>query len=202
MKRAFSPVLALLIICIACTALCDGAIRVVDNPPEAEPAQTVTLLFDLSADTAANALVLFPSVPIAKRALDMIRQWDRHDILLVTDVPQDKTAAYEGIAAAILPSDALTPGEELLEACAAYGITALYHCAYPRHLADEAVLARHEALQRNAEAHGCTFYDVSMPDPLAEAGVAGSLQFMLEYMTAQMAELSDTRMAFCMPYLP
>ena len=72
----------------------------------------------------------------------------------------------------------------------------LIHYSFPRHMAMELIVARHELLQANCDALGIELVDVTAPDPTAEAGLSASQQFILEDVPQQLAKYEGKKVAF------
>ena len=83
-----------------------------------------------------------------------------------------------------------------METCANWGIDVFIHYSFPRHMAMELIVARHELLKANAEALGIELVDVTAPDPTAEAGLSASQQFILEDVPQQLAQYEGKKVAF------
>lgn len=55
-----------------------------------------------------------------------------------------------------------------MKKCADWGIDVFVHYSFPRHMAMELIVARHELLKKNADALSIEMVDVTAPDPTAE----------------------------------
>ena len=77
-----------------------------------------------------------------------------------------------------------------------WGIDVFIHYSFPRHMAMELIVARHELLKKNADALGIEMVDVTAPDPTAEAGLSASQQFILEDVPQQLKKYEGKKVAF------
>ena len=68
--------------------------------------------------------------------------------------------------------------------------------SFPRHMAMELIVGRHDLMVENAAALGIEFVDVTAPDPTAEAGATASQQFILEDVPQQLAKYEGKKVAF------
>lgn len=172
---------------------------ITDTYPDAFMAEmetTVSKLTAFAADPDVKAIIMCQAVPGAKAGFDKIREMGRDDILLIAGTPQEDPAAISASADILLYADEVGQGDTIMETCADWGIDVFIHYSFPRHMAMELIVARHELLKKNAEALGIEFVDVTAPDPTAEAGMSASQQFILEDVPQQMAKYEGKKVAF------
>jgi hypothetical protein len=162
----------------------------------AEMETTVSKLTAFAADPDVKAIIMCQAVPGCKAGFDKIREMGRDDILLIAGTPQEDPAAISASADILLYADEVGQGDSIMETCANWGIDVFIHYSFPRHMAMELIVARHELLKKNAEALGIEFVDVTAPDPTAEAGMSASQQFILEDVPQQMAKYEGKKVAF------
>lgn len=157
---------------------------------------TVSKLVAFASDPDVKAIVMCQAVPGAKAAFDKIREMGRDDILLIAGTPQEDPAVISAAADVVMYADEAKQGDTIMETCANWGIDVLIHYSFPRHMAMELIVARHELLQENADALGIELVDVTAPDPTAEAGLSASQQFILEDVPQQLAKYEGKKVAF------
>ncbi len=157
---------------------------------------TVSKLVAFASDPDVKAIVMCQAVPGAKAAFDKIREMGRDDILLIAGTPQEDPAVISAAADVVMYADEAKQGDTIMETCANWGIDVFIHYSFPRHMAMELIVARHELLEENAEALGIEMVDVTAPDPTAEAGLSASQQFILEDVPQQLAKYEGKKVAF------
>ena len=157
---------------------------------------TVSTLVGFASDPDVKAIVMCQAVPGAKAGFDKIREMGRDDILLIAGTPQEDPAVISAAADIVMYADEIAQGDTIMETCANWGIDVLIHYSFPRHMAMELIVGRHELLQQNADALGIELVDVTAPDPTAEAGLSASQQFILEDVPQQMAKYEGKKVAF------
>jgi len=157
---------------------------------------TVSKLVAFASDPDVKAIVMCQAVPGAKAAFDKIREMGRDDILLIAGTPQEDPAVISAAADVVMYADEAKQGDSIMETCANWGIDVFIHYSFPRHMAMELIVARHELLKANAEALGIELVDVTAPDPTAEAGLSASQQFILEDVPQQLAKYEGKKVAF------
>ncbi len=157
---------------------------------------TVSKLVAFASDPDVKAIVMCQAVPGAKAAFDKIREMGRNDILLIAGTPQEDPAVISAASDVVMYADEAKQGDSIMETCANWGIDVFIHYSFPRHMAMELIVARHELLKANAEALGIELVDVTAPDPTAEAGLSASQQFILEDVPQQLAKYEGKKVAF------
>ena len=157
---------------------------------------TVSTLVGFASDPDVKAIVMCQAVPGAKAGFDKIREMGRDDILLIAGTPQEDPAVIAAAADIVMYADEIAQGDTIMETCANWGIDVLIHYSFPRHMAMELIVGRHELMQQNADALGIELVDVTAPDPTAEAGLSASQQFILEDVPQQLAKYEGKKVAF------
>ena len=157
---------------------------------------TVSQIVSFASDPDVKAIVMCQAVPGAKAGFDKVREMGRDDILLIAGTPQEDPAVISAAADIVMYADEVAQGDTIMEKCAEWGVDVLIHYSFPRHMAMELIVGRHELLQKNADALGIELVDVTAPDPTAEAGLSSSQQFILEDVPQQLAKYEGKKVAF------
>ena len=157
---------------------------------------TVSQIVSFASDPDVKAIVMCQAVPGAKAGFDKVREMGRDDILLIAGTPQEDPAVISAASDIVMYADEVAQGDTIMEKCAEWGIDVLIHYSFPRHMAMELIVGRHELLQKNADALGIELVDVTAPDPTAEAGLSASQQFILEDVPQQLAKYEGKKVAF------
>ncbi len=157
---------------------------------------TVSQIVSFASDPDVKAIVMCQAVPGAKAGFDKVREMGRDDILLIAGTPQEDPAVISAAADIVMYADEAAQGDTIMEKCADWGIDVLVHYSFPRHMAMELIVARHELLKKNADALGIELVDVTAPDPTAEAGLSASQQFILEDVPQQLKKYEGKKVAF------
>ncbi|MBP3411262.1 MAG: DUF3798 domain-containing protein [Clostridia bacterium] len=158
---------------------------------------TISKLVAFASDPEVKAIVMCQAVPGATAAFEKIKtELGRDDILFIAGTPQEDPAVISAASDIVMYADEAAQGDTIMEKCAEWGIEVFVHYSFPRHMAMELIVARHELLQANAEALGIELVDVTAPDPTAEAGLSASQQFILEDVPRQMETYAGKKVAF------
>ena len=157
---------------------------------------TVSQIVSFASDPDVKAIVMCQAVPGAKAGFDKVREMGRDDILLIAGTPQEDPAVISAAADIVMYADEVAQGDTIMETCEKWGIDVFIHYSFPRHMAMELIVGRHNLLQENADALGIQLVDVTAPDPTAEAGLSASQQFILEDVPQQLAKYEGKKVAF------
>ncbi len=162
----------------------------------AEQETTISKLVAFASDPEVKAIIMCQAVPGASPAFTKIREMGRDDILLIAGVPQETPSVISEAADVVLYADEGSQGDSIMEKCAEWGIDVFIHYSFPRHMAMEPIVARHDRLVANAEALGIEMVDVVAPDPMGEGGGGAAQQFILEDVPAQVKKYEGKKVAF------
>ncbi|NLJ64945.1 MAG: DUF3798 domain-containing protein [Christensenellaceae bacterium] len=157
---------------------------------------TVSQIVALASDPDVKAIVMCQAVPGTKAGFEKVREMGRDDILLIAGVAQEDPAAISGASDVVLYADEIKQGDLIMEKLAEWGVDVFIHYSFPRHMAMELIVARHNLLKENADALGIEMVDVTAPDPTAEAGLSASQQFILEDVPQQMKKYEGKKVGF------
>jgi len=158
---------------------------------------TISKLVAFASDPEVKAIIMCQAVPGATAGFEKIKnELGRDDILFIAGTPQEDPAVISAASDIVMYADEAAQGDTIMEKCAEWGIEVFIHYSFPRHMAMELIVARHELLQANAEALGIELVDVTAPDPTAEAGLSASQQFILEDVPRQMETYAGKKVAF------
>ncbi len=158
---------------------------------------TISKLVAFASDPDVKAIVMCQAVPGATAGFQKIREeLGRDDILFIAGTPQEDPAVIAEASDIVLYADEIGQGDTIMETCEKWGIDVLIHYSFPRHMAMELIVGRHNLLQENADALGIELVDVTAPDPTAEAGLSASQQFILEDVPRQLETYAGKKVAF------
>ena len=88
----------------------------------------------------------------------------------------------------IIDPDKLAMGRTIVENAKKMGATTFIHYSFPRHMAMQSLAQRHDVIKATCEEVGINFIDVTTPDPLSDAGVTGTQQFIIEDVPKEIAQ--------------
>ena len=134
---------------------------------------TVSTLVGFASDPDVKAIVMCQAVPGAKAGFDKIREMGRDDILLIAGTPQEDPAVISAAADIVMYADEIAQGDTIMETCANWGIDVLIHYSFPRHMAMELIVGRHELLQTSF----CTLTKLHRATPSWKPAPTGASMF-------------------------
>lgn len=160
-----------------------GADRIIHStfPDKASSEQETTIsnFLALAADPDVKVIIAAFAMEGTTAAFQKIREV-RPDILLLGGAPTEDPAILGPTCDLVVGIDYIGMGNEVAETAKAMGATTLVHYSFPRHMANSIYLARHDAMQARCAELGIEFVDGTTPDPMAEAGVTATQQYILE----------------------
>jgi hypothetical protein len=144
-----------------------------------EQETTVSTAMSIASDPDTKAIIFMIGVVGTAAAMDKIRQ-ARPDILLMAGTPGDDPAVIAKNADIVYQPNIAEMGTEVAEAAAKMGAKTLVHYSFPRHMSQQVNISRRDKMKAASERLGLKFVEGTSPDPMSDAGVAGTQQFMLE----------------------
>ena len=156
---------------------------------------TKSIVAGFAFDPDVKAIIMCQAVPGCAPAFQEIREM-RDDILLLAAVPQEAAATITEAADIVLYSDEPAQGTQIVDTLKKWGVDVFVHYSFPRHMAMETIVARHEIMTALCAAAGIEFVDRTAPDPTAEAGATASHQFILEDVPEVMKLYEGKKVAF------
>lgn len=171
---------------------------VLDTYPDnftAEMETTISKIVAFAMDPDVKAIIVAQAVPGTKAAFDKIKEMGRDDILTFAVVPQETPDAISASSDLVFYANEAAQGDTIMETLDEWGVDVFIHYSFPRHMAMETIVARHEVLKQNAEALGIDMVDVTAPDPTTE-GTPVAQQFILEDVPQQLKKYDGKKVAF------
>ena len=144
-----------------------------------EQETTISIALSLAADPDVKAIICNTAMEGTAAAMEKVRE-KRPDILLLAGVPSEAPDVICAAADLVFHPDVAEMGTAVAEAAAEMGATTVVHYSFPRHMAQPLNIARHDNMKAKCEELGLTFVDGTSPDPMSDAGIAATQQFILE----------------------
>lgn len=145
----------------------------------AEQETTISTMLSLAADPKMKAIIGCEAVVGTAAAFAKIKAV-RPDILLIaaqlSDDPKSLSAAMDVGFTSDMPEFA----NQLTKAAKDMGAKTFVYYTFPRHIARTTTAIQIKLFEKAAPEMGLKFVMATAPDPLSDAGVAGSQQFILE----------------------
>ncbi|SHK24443.1 Protein of unknown function [Anaerobranca californiensis DSM 14826] len=149
-----------------------------------EQETTIANIVNLAADPLVKVIVIVQGVPGTAAAIEQVRE-TRDDVFFIVGVPHEDPAMIAKYADIVLETDNLFRGVSIMEQAKAMGAEKFIHYSFPRHMSYELLASRRDKLRETAEKLGIEFIEVDAPDPLGDAGIPGTQQFILEDVSRQ-----------------
>ena len=160
-----------------------------------EQEQMITILQRIAANSDVRALIINQSVPGTTPAVDRLRE-TRPDIFIVYCAPQEDPVDITRRADLILRNDDFGMGPAIARQAHSQGAQHIVHYSFPRHMSQVFIAGRRDAMREEALRLGLQFHDVTAPDPMGDAGIPGTQQFILEDIPRQVARFGENAAFF------
>lgn len=151
-------------------------------------------IVQFAMDPEVKAIVVVQSVPGTTAAFKQIREF-RPDITLIMGLPHEDPDMISGVVDFAMETDQIRRGANIAQLAHEMGAKKILHYSFPRHMSMELLAVRYNNMKEEAERLGIEVIDVTAPDPMGDAGIPGTQQFILEDIPRQ-AELHGTDIAF------
>lgn len=145
-------------------------------------------------DPEVKAIVVCQAVPGTTAAFNTIREM-REDIVLIMGLPHEDPDMIAGVVDLAMETDQLRRGNNIAQIAYDMGAKKILHYSFPRHMSMELLARRYDNMKQEAEKLGIEVIDVTAPDPMGDAGIPGTQQFILEDIPRQ-AAIHGTDIAF------
>ena len=152
-----------------------------------EQETTISIALSMAADPDVKAIICNTAMEGTAAAMEKVKE-KRPDILLLAGVPSEAPDVICEAADLVFHPDVAEMGTQVAEAAAEMGAKTLVHYSFPRHMAQPLNIARHDNMKAKCEELGIQFVDGTSPDPMSDAGIAATQQYILEDVPRKVAE--------------
>ncbi|HYM81193.1 MAG TPA: DUF3798 domain-containing protein [Candidatus Limnocylindria bacterium] len=153
-----------------------------------EQETVIAQLVGLASDPDVKVIIVGQAVPGSISAARKIRE-QRPDILIGFVEPhEDPALVNEAVDIAVQP-DQLARGRTIIAEAASMGAKNFVHYSFPRHMSQQLLADRRDAMKKAAQEMGIKFQFVTAPDPMGEGGLPATQQFVLEDVPREIKKL-------------
>ena len=163
--------------------------------PANEQEVLVSTALGLVADTSVKALLIFQEPAGSAAAVKACREVRPDVLYLAATVAEDPDVVEEAFDIIIDPAK-IPMGESIIKLAKEMGAETFVHYSFPRHMAMESLAQRHDVMQQTCEELGIEFVDATSPDPMSDAGVTGTQQFILEDIPKKVEQYGENTAVF------
>ena len=143
-------------------------------------------IVQFAMDPEVKAIVVCQAVPGTTAAFNQIREM-RPDIALIMGLPHEDPDMIANVVDFAMETDQIRRGGNVAQLAVEMGATKILHYSFPRHMSMELLAVRYNNMKEEAERLGIEVIDVTAPDPMGDAGIPGTQQFILEDIPRQAA---------------
>ena len=152
-----------------------------------EQEQTIATMLALAADPTIKAIICVEAVVGTAAAFAAVREI-RPDMFLYGGQTSDDPGVISGLMCLGVMNDMPGFAHQLTQAAVDMGVERIIYFTFPRHIARLTTAQQIALFEEVAPAAGIDFIIVTTPDPLGDAGLAGTQQFVLEEVRRQVEQ--------------
>ncbi len=152
-----------------------------------EQETTMSQITRMGFDPEIKAIVICQAVPGSVPAIERVKKF-RDDIVFILGLPHEDPDYVAGVVDFAMETDQLTRGITIPQKAYEMGAKKFLHYSFPRHLSMELLAQRYEIMKKESERLGMEFISVTAPDPMGDAGIPGTQQFVIEDIPRQAAQ--------------
>ena len=147
----------------------------------------VSTALGLVADPDVKALLIFQEPAGSAAAVKACREI-RPDVLYMAGVVAEDPDVVDEVFDVIIDPAKIPMGDSIIRLAKDMGCETFVHYSFPRHMAMESLAQRRDIMKATCEEVGIQFVDATTPDPMSDAGVTGTQQFVLEDIPKMVAQ--------------
>lgn len=144
-----------------------------------EQETTISTALSLASDPDIKAIIFSQAAQGTAAACQKIREV-RPDILLIAAGYQDDSATTSANCDIFYHSNVPKMGFQMVDELSDMGAKTFVHYSFPRHLAWQPTADRLQNMKDRCAELGLTLVETTTPDPMSDAGVSGTQQFVIE----------------------
>ena len=170
-------------------------IDVYPTEPQNEQEVTISRTLNMAADPDVKAII-FDSADIGTiAAVERLRE-ERPDIKVVFGSPNEDIYEMAEVCDLMLTVDPEGWASSVAQMAVDTGAEYFVFYSFARHMSNSVKVRHLEAMKKVCEDNGVVFEQVTMPDPMGDAGVAGAQQFILESVPSLMDQHGTKNIAY------
>jgi len=163
--------------------------------PQNEQEVTISKALNIALDDDVKVMI-FDSADIGTiAAVNKVKE-ERPDMKILFGSLNKDVYEMAKTGDLMITIDPVVWGEAVAQFAANAGAKHFVFYSFARHMSNAMKVRYKEAMQAVCEANGVEFDEVTMPDPMGDAGVTGAQQFMLESIPSLISQYGTKDVAF------
>lgn len=163
--------------------------------PQNEQEVTISKALNIALDDDVKVMV-FDSADIGTiAAVNKIKE-ERPDMKILFGSLNEDVYEMAKTGDLLITIDPVVWGEAVAQFAADHGAKHFVFYSFARHMSNAMKVRYKEAMVAVCEANGVEFHEVTMPDPMGDAGITGAQQFMLESIPSLCEQYGTKDVAF------
>lgn len=163
--------------------------------PQNEQEVTISKALNIAMDPDVKAMI-FDSADIGTiAAVDKIKE-ERPELKILFGSLNEDVYEMAEVGDLMLSLDPDLYGQSVAQMAVDAGAEYFIFYSFARHMSNSLKVRHLEAMKSVCEANGVKFEQVTMPDPMGDAGVSGAQQFLIENIPALMDQYGTKNIAY------
>ena len=163
--------------------------------PQNEQEVTISKSLNIAMDPDVKAMI-FDSADIGTiAAVNKIKE-ERPDLKIIFGSLNEDVYEMAEVADLMLSIDPDLYGQSVAQMAVDAGAEHFIFYSFARHMSNSLKVRHLEAMKSVCEENGVAFEQVTMPDPMGDAGVSGAQQFLIENIPALMDQYGTKNIAY------
>jgi hypothetical protein len=156
----------------------------------------ITGITALAEDPLMKAIIVNQGVPGTAEAFRRIRE-QYPDILLFVGESHEDPQVIQRAATLAVNADFISRGYTIPWAAKQLGADTFVHISFPRHMNSESLGLRRQIFEEACADLGLEFVSVTVPDPIAEGGIAAAQRYITEQAPRWVSRYGKNAVFFC-----
>lgn len=165
-----------------------------ENPQE-EQEVTISKAMNIAMDPDVKVMI-FDSADIGTIATVNKIKEERPDIKMIFGSLNEDVYEMQKVGDLMISMDPVLYGQSVAQFAVDAGAKHFVFYSFARHMSNALKVQHLEAMKEVCEANGVAFEQVTMPDPMGDAGISGAQQFMLESIPSLMDQYGTKDVAY------
>lgn len=163
--------------------------------PQNEQEVTISKSLNMAMDPEVKVMI-FDSADIGTiAAVDKVKE-ERPDMKILFGSLNEDIYEQQKVADLMLTIDPELFGESVAQMAVDAGAEHFIFYSFARHMSNSMKVRYMDAMKKVCEDNGVQFEQISMPDPMGDAGVSGAQQFILESIPSLMDQYGTKNIAY------
>ncbi|MEG1890523.1 MAG: DUF3798 domain-containing protein [Clostridia bacterium] len=163
-----------------------------------ETETTIGKVIEFASNPDVKAIIFVQAVQGCTAAYtQIVQEMGREDILLIAGMPAEDPSVISPAADVVLSVDEPGCGYQVVDISKNWGLDALVHLSFARHMSYETIVAKYNNMKEAADDQGVEFLTLDVSDPTGDAGMTGAQNSLIDVVSSVMEQYGpDKKIGF------